>query len=250
MALPTLRYRYHSASVMPALTDTSAPSTSREEIRMRRALIALATLLIVLPVAAQTSQPTADQIVARYIESSGGMGAIQSINTLRMTGKFVGGGGFEAPVSQENKRPKKVREEFTQQGLTGINAYDGVTGWKIEPWSGKKDVESLSEEELKSISEDADIDGPLVNYRAKNNTIIYKGIEPIEGTDTWKLEVTAPGSDVRYFYLDTETAMPIRVETHRFVRGSERVFETTLGDYKRVNGWYLPYSFETNLTGS
>jgi len=147
---------------------------------MRRALIALATLLIALPLAAQTSQPTAEEIVARYIEAAGGMAAVQSINTLRMTGKFIGGGGFEAPVSQENKRPRKVREEFTQQGLTGINAYDGATGWKIEPWSGKKDVESLSEEELKSITEDADFDGPLVNYRAKNNTITYEGIEPMK----------------------------------------------------------------------
>jgi photosystem II stability/assembly factor-like uncharacterized protein len=216
---------------------------------MRRVFMTLVTLLVVLPLMAQTAQPTADEIVARYIEAAGGMAAIQAIHTVRMTGKFIGGGGFEAPVSQENKRPGKVREEFTQQGLTGINAYDGTTGWKIEPWSGKKDVESLSEEELKSIIEDADFDGPLVNYRAKNNTITYEGIEPIEGTDTYKLKVTAPGSDVRYFYLDTDTAMPIRVEIHRLVRGSERVFESTLGAYKRVGGWYFPHSVEINLKG-
>jgi len=29
-------------------------------------------------------------------------------------------------------------EEFTTQGLTGINAYDGAVGWKIDPWGGKK----------------------------------------------------------------------------------------------------------------
>ncbi len=217
---------------------------------MPRAFVALVTLLVVLPLAAQSPQPTAEEIVARYVEAAGGLAAIQSINTFRMTGRFIGGGGFEAPVIQENKRPKKVREEFTQQGLTGINAYDGSTGWKIEPWSGKKDVESLSEEEMKSIIEDADFDGPLVNHREKNNTITYEGIEPIEGTDTYKLKVTAPGSDVRYFFLDTDTAMPIRVETHRLVRGSERVFESTLGDYKRVKGWYFPHSFEINVKGS
>jgi len=34
------------------------------------------------------------------------------------------------------------------------------------------------------------------------------------------------------------------------VRGAEREYETTLGDYKEVAGWYLPYSFETNVKGS
>src|SRR2546421_595476 len=32
---------------------------------------------------------------------------------------FPVGGGFEAAVLQENKRPNKVREEFSLQGLTG-----------------------------------------------------------------------------------------------------------------------------------
>jgi hypothetical protein len=34
------------------------------------------------------------------------------------------------------------------------------------------------------------------------------------------------------------------------VRGAEREYETALGDYKEVAGWYLPFSFETNTRGS
>ena len=105
-----------------------------------------------------------------------------AIETLRRTGKFTGGGGFEAVVVQENKRPNSVREEFSLQGMTGINAYDGSTGWKIEPWQGKRDPEALSEEEMRQIVEDADFDGPLVNYKEKGNTVEFQGIEQIEGS--------------------------------------------------------------------
>src|SRR6476659_3438795 len=129
---------------------------------MRRILLQLIALaLLAQPLAAQT----ADDIIARYIKTLGGMENIQAAKSLRRTGKFTGGGGFEAKVVQENKRPNLVREEFSLQGMTAINAYDGKSGWKIDPFGGKKDPESLSEDEMHGILLDADCDEPLINYR-------------------------------------------------------------------------------------
>jgi hypothetical protein len=50
--------------------------------------------------------------------------------------------------------------------------------------------------------------------------------------------------------MDTDYYVPIRIETKRMIRGAEQEFETSLGDYKEVAGWYLPHSFETGLRGS
>jgi outer membrane lipoprotein-sorting protein len=192
---------------------------------------------------------TVDEIIAHYIKAVGGMDKIESIRTLRRTGKWFGGGGFEAVIVQENKRDSSVREEFSLQGMTAINAYDGRTGWKIEPWNGKKDPEALGEEEMKSVVEDADFDGPLIDYKRKGNKVEFIGIDKFEGTDTYKLRVTKSNGDVYVIYLDTDFYMPIRVDTKRIVRGEEREYETALADYKLVNGWYLPYSVETNPKG-
>src|ERR1700756_217248 len=118
---------------------------------MRKVLLLLAGLAFF---AAPVSAQSVDDIIAHYLKTIGGMEKVQAVNTLRRTGKFNGGGGFEATVVQENKRGGLVREEFLLQGMTGINAYDGKNGWKIEPWGGKKDAEALGEEEMKSILED------------------------------------------------------------------------------------------------
>jgi hypothetical protein len=134
--------------------------------------------------------------------------------------------------------------------MTGIDAYDGKTGWKIEPWNGKKDPESLGEEEMKSILEDSDFDGPLVNYKQKGNKVEFIGMDQFEGTDTFKLKVTIANGDVYFYYLDTDYYVPIKVDTKRIIRGAEREYETALGDYKEVAGWYLPHSIETNTKGS
>jgi hypothetical protein len=213
---------------------------------MKRALVALAMIVSAVPLAAQT----ADEIIAKFITTTGGAEKIAAATTLKRSGKYSGGGGFDAVITQENTRPDKVREDFIFQGLDGINAWDGKRGWKIDPFSGKKDVESLSEEEMASIIEDSDFDGPLVNYRAKGNKVEFAGMEPVEGTDAYKLKLTLANGETRYYFMDTDYYVPIKIETKRMVRGAERTYETSLGDYKEVNGWYLPWSLEVNAKGS
>ena len=210
----------------------------------------LLTLAGLAALAAPLPAQTADEIIAKYLTNVGGMDKIQAVTTLRRTGKIVLGGGFEAGVIQESKRPNKLRQEFVFQGMTGVNAYDGKRGWKIEPWQGKKDPEALSEEEMKQIVEDADFDEALVNYRQKGNKVEFAGTEQVEGTDVYKLKVTLASGDLRYYYMDTDYYVPIKIDIKRMIRGAEQEFETTLGDYKAVAGWYLPYSIETTRKGS
>ncbi len=212
---------------------------------MRKLIVALMALTA-LPLAAQT----ADEIVSKYIKTIGGMDKVQAVQSVRRSGKFTGGGGFEARVMEEKKRPGEIRQEFSIQGMVGVNAYDGKTGWKIEPWEGKKDAEPLGEEEMKSIVEDSDFDGPLVDYASKGNKVEYVGVDPVQGDDTYKLKVTLKNGDVQYYYMDTDYYVPIKIETKRFIRGEERESETFLGDYKAVAGVYFPYSMESGQKGS
>src|SRR5436190_2184701 len=147
---------------------------------MMRSTVGLLLALLTTPALGQAPPPappapaqSADSLIAKYIQACGGMERMQALQTLRRSGKYIGGGGFEAAIVQENKRPNAVRQEFSIQGMTGINAYDGHDGWKIEPWQGKRDPESLGEDEMHGILDDADFDGPLINYQAKGNRVVY-----------------------------------------------------------------------------
>ena len=208
------------------------------------------TIVGLLLFSASVSAQTADELIAKYVKTIGGMEKLQAIKTIRQTGKFNGGGGFEAVVDNENKRPNMVREEFSLQGMTAINSYDGKNGWKINPFGGKKDAEALGDEELKAIVEDSDIDGPLVNYAAKGNKVEYIGKEDYEGSDVYKLKVTLKNGTVKMFFLDADYYVPLKIETKQVNRGTENEFETILGDYKEAGGVYFPFSVETGAKGS
>ncbi|HEX9310568.1 MAG TPA: hypothetical protein VF887_07135 [Gemmatimonadaceae bacterium] len=217
---------------------------------MRTTLLALAGVTVLSISSHAQSKPTADDIIARYMKTVGGAEKIQAIRTLRRVGKFTGDDGFQATVIEESSRPNRVREEFSIQGMTGVNAYDGANGWKIDPFGGKKDPESLSEEEMRSIVEDSDFDEPLINYKQKGNKVELVGMDQVEGTDVYKLKVTLKSGDTRYYYMDTDSYVPIKYDTKRTIRGTPQETETTLGDYKQVGGWFLPFSMETRQKGS
>ena len=225
---------------------------------LRKSLIAL--VVLALPVALATAQPAApvkpastkpasanpsvDELIAKNIEAHGGLEKIKAVQSIRMTGKMTMGQGMEAPMVLEMKRPKAMRMEFTVQGMTVIQAYDGKTGWAVKPFGGKKDPEPMNSEDLQEADENADIDGPLVDYKSKGYTVELIDKEKVEGSDAWKLKVNMKNGTVRYVYLDADTMLEIKNEGKRMIRGSEVEFVSTIGDYKAVGGLLYPYSIE------
>ncbi|MFZ0804306.1 MAG: hypothetical protein WBQ09_16090 [Terriglobales bacterium] len=185
---------------------------------------------------------TADELVAKNIAAKGGIDKIHAIKTMRMTGKTVLPGGFVGAVSQENTRPNLVRETFSLQGMTAVQAFDGAAGWQIQPFGGRKDPQLLGEDDLRDLLIDSDFDGPMVNYKEKGNTVEYLGHDVVDGDDALRLKVTLKNGDILYYYLDPDTYLEIRRETQEFIRGSVKESASELGSYKPVAGVMFPFS--------
>ena len=193
---------------------------------------------------------TVDEIIAKNVEARGGLDKIKSVQTIRSTGKMEMGPGIEAPGVMIQKRPNQMRLEFTVQGLTAVQAYDGSSGWAIMPFTGKKDAEAMSADDIKDFQDQADIDGPLVDYKSKGNQVELLGKEKIEGTDAYKLKLTHKNGDVDVIYIDADSFLEIKEEETRTVRGSVREAETSVGDYREVGGLMFPFASETSIKGS
>lgn len=194
---------------------------------------------------------TVDALVAKNIAARGGIDALRAVQSLQLKGKMIANQGqLEFAFTQTKKRPGEVRTEFTLQGMTLVQAYDGKEGWKISPFGGRKDPEKMSTDDAKSLVEDADVDGPLVDWKAKGNTVEYLGPEEVEGTLAHKLKVVRPNGDVHYVYLDPDYFLEIRIVTQRLEQGSLVEVETDLGDYEKVAGVYFPFSIESGPKGA
>jgi outer membrane lipoprotein-sorting protein len=219
-------------------------------IALRRLLCPLIPLLVFLLLSPSASfTQTADEVIAKNIQAHGGMEKLKALQSIRITGKFTQG-SFRATFLQENKRPDKVREELLIQGLAQIQSYDGKTGWQISPFGGRKDPELMSQDDVKSLQIDADIDGPMVNYKEKGHKAELVGHDSVEGTDCYKVKLTLKNGDVRYYFLDADSFLEIKMENQSNIRGAVVFTENYYGDYEQVNGLYFPFAFESGQKGS
>lgn len=223
---------------------------------MKRIVFIVAGSFVVAGLQAQDPKPinvkeTVDGLVAKNIEAKGGAQVLAAVQSLRLHGKMIANQGqLELTYVQTKKRPGAVREETTLQGMTRIDAYDGKEGWKITPFGGRKDPEKISVDEAKALVEDAEVDGPLVDWKAKGSTVEYLGLEDVEGTMAHKLKVVRKNGDVNFVYLDPDHFLEIRIITQRMENGAQVENETDLGDYEKIEGVFFPFSIEGGPKGS
>ena len=211
-------------------------------------IVGIACWAAVLPsgarAAAGHAELTAEELVAKNTDAKGGLAKIKAIKSLRMTGRFQQG-DFSATVGSEAKAPNLLRQTFTLQNMTQVQAYDGSVGWQISPFQGRKDPELLGEDDMRDLVEAADFYGPLIDYKEKGNTIEYAGRTVVAGDDVYRLKVTLKNGDIYYYNFDPDTYLEIRIETQQFIRGSIRERASEIGSYKLVNAVYFPFSIET-----
>jgi len=213
-------------------------------------LLISAALIGSVGIAQDKNAPTLDELVSKNIEAKGGANALRALQSVTLTGKMlVQQGQLQLTYMQTKKRPGEVRTEATLQGMTQVEAYDGKDGWKISPFQGRKDPERMSADDIKSLMEDAEIDGPLVDWKAKQSTVDYLGTEDVDGTLAHKLKVVRKNGDVNFVYLDPDHFLEIRILTQRTKHGAQVEVETDLGDYEKINGVFIPFSIETGRKG-
>lgn len=214
---------------------------------IRRVGVSLIALAVLAP---SLLAQSADEIIAKNIQARGGADKLKTVQSIKTTATMTMGPGMELAGTVIQKRPMLARMEFSLQGMTAVQAYDGKDAWQIMPFMGKKDPELMSAEEGKETEEMADVDGPLVDYKSKGHQVELLGKEKIEGTDAYKLKLTLKNGDVQTIYIDADSFLQIKEVDKRTIRGSETETESSIGDYKEVNGILFPFAVESAIKGT
>lgn len=192
---------------------------------------------------------TVEEILARHIEARGGLERIAAVRSIRMTGRANAGPGRDALVLREIRRPNCIRTEFTIQGMTGVYAYDGERGWEVSPFLGRMDPEPMSPEAARQAAQQADIDGPLVDWKAKGHRVALVGRETVEGREAYRLAVTLVDGTARQHFIDAHSYLLLRTDSTRLVRGHERSVVTAFDDYKSVGGLLFAHTIVSSSGG-
>jgi outer membrane lipoprotein-sorting protein len=205
-----------------------------------------ATLIIFSCIKIQAQ--TLDEILTKYFETIG-QDKLTQVQSIIVKGKLIQG-NIEIPVMGYSKRPNKTRMEGTFQGLTFISAYNGETGWHLNPFMGDTLPQQATDEELEELKEQADIDGMLYNYKEKGYTLDLAGTEDFEGQQVYLLKLTKPNGNVYTHYIDAENYVTLKTVAKIKSKGVEQEVETDFSNYKPVEGVIFPFNIETKVGGN
>src|SRR5690606_37899900 len=100
----------------------------------------------------------------------------------------------------------------SMMNATVINGYDGETAWTINPMMGSG-PQKLPPDQARQTRQQADIDGPLVDYAAKGYTLEYLGEEAVKGQPAHKLRLMEADSTEAFMYLDAASYLPVKTES-------------------------------------
>ncbi len=201
-------------------------------------------LLGLIPLAAQTtpaeSLPTPDQIIAKYVQAVGGKAALEKLTSRVSTGTVefdVVPGAFSQEIYEKAPNKQFYSMDAGQFGVIQIG-YNGTVGWEDNPQTG---FGKLSGMRLAVMKRNADF------YRAVRLKEIYPkmsvtGKEAVNGHDAYVLEATPPDGAVEWMYFDTESGLLVRHKGQNEAPTGPVMVETTLSDYREVDGIKLPFT--------
>jgi len=188
---------------------------------------------------------TIAQVLTKVYTARGGLVKLRALQSQRVTGTISFGNDASGPFFVEFRRPMKMHMELTVQNQTVVRIFDGREGWANNPFAGKPNAEPMTEEDLKNINEEADFEGPLVDYRKKGNKLELVGKDKVGDKDVWRVKLTTKTGDVRYYLFDATTFLLLKWEGKRQVQGKEMPIQSYYREYREVGGLKFAFAIDS-----
>lgn len=205
--------------------------------------ICLAVIVILL-VAGSVAAESPDEVLAKVYDARGGLKNIKSVESARMSGTYDMG-MMQSAFTMEWKRPNKLRISFSTPQGDGAQAYDGEVAWAMLPGQG---VQEITGEQASGLRRQADlIDGPLVDWKEKGNSVEYLGEGEYEGTPALKLKLSREDGTDTTIFVDAANFLPIHQSGTMKMQGMETDVETYISDYRKVEGLMMAHMIKSEL---
>jgi len=201
------------------------------------------------PPAVVPGQFSAAQIVEKNVAARGGLEAWRNVRTMVWQGHITNPGSPQSEMSfvLQQKRANKTRFDVRAMNQRSVRVFDGTGGWKIASSpDGKPKVEPYTQRELQFARDSQGIDGPLIDYQAKGNTVALEGVDEVDGRKAYRLAVTQPSGDRHHVWVDAQTFLDVKSDRTSYdPAGSPRTIVVSFRDFRTVEGLQIPGLIET-----
>lgn len=178
----------------------------------------------------------AAEILTKHIEALGGYDNIKAIKAVKIK-QTVTTQGYDIQQTLILIPGDAIRSETNAVGNITIISVKGDSGWQINPAQyGNSTPVSLSAGMVKALKGQADIFGPLVDFKKEAYKMELQGTEKVNDEEAYKIKVTIKENFDMTVYIGKQSFMALRT-----VAGGA---ETNFFDFYKVDGFMQPSTIE------
>lgn len=225
-------------------------------LKIKLSLIRLLTLTIFLClfILSNAYSQNIDSLIRLNTIARGGYKALKSITSITMEGN-ANLGNQEAKYKVYIMRPNYIRIDLIGKTNKLFQTYDGNNAWTFNQNIDPDKIDLMGFQEKERLVTEADIDGPLIDYKEKGHAVTLDGIEITEGKKTFVLLVTQIDGTRKRLYLDEKSHLVIKESTYRTIKGNSPLAtnlikaESIFEGYTNYEGYMLPKLISTYIDG-
>jgi len=198
-------------------------------------------------VAADAPAPTAEDLLDRFVEQSGGEAAFAKIRNRVVRGTFeIPSQGISASLTIHAARPNKSYVVIESELMGTIEkGTDGSVAWQKSIMTGPVLMTGQMKDDF---IRDASFDG-LAAWRDTYSSVKYTGTDEVEGRDCHTLVLTPLGGTDRTLYLDAESYLPVKISTVMDHPAGQIPVESFLADFREVDGIQVAHGLRVTTLG-
>lgn len=160
---------------------------------------------------------TADDIIQKHFEVTGGYQNWNSLNSIKITGEVAVGVGEVVPIVIEHKRPYLKRVSYVIDGKEILNeGFDGKQAFTYDEVSG-------GVRKLMGYKPDA-FETDLLNYNKKGFKAEFLGKEKVNSKDAYKIKLIKNTIE-DYYWFD--------VKSYQIIKEKNNLEEIYYSDFRK-----------------
>lgn len=182
------------------------------------------------------AEPSAEQLLAKYVQAAGGAAAIEKPSTRVMKGS-IEFGGKSLPIDIYSKDPD-MRVSFTHMPEgESVTAFDGHSGWMGMPGGRIREMQGA---ELDGAAIDADLHLAM-HLKGLFTAVRVHGTEKVSGREAYFVIGERGEKPPIHLYFEQESGLLVRMVRFGETALGRMPVQIDYADYRDVAGIKVPY---------
>lgn len=203
--------------------------------------LALTTLLLCL--SSILMAENVDKIIVKHIKAHGGAEKWAKVENLKISGRYTAF-SEEKAFAYYKTNSGRYYGDLQLGKHKVIEAYDGKTGWTIDPWQEMEYARRINSGEENAFAQKAELLTPFYQYKEKGYQVEFVGKEKLEGLDVIVLKLMRTNEKTEKWYLDANTYLEYKCESEWVDFARALPSETFFDDFRTIDGLTIPFFVE------